>query len=53
MTNGSADLRPTTGVSWYGYDKAVEIQDEEKDNALLLWNAVMNKIHEGMPYTVL
>jgi penicillin-binding protein 1A len=37
------------GVSWYGYDKAVEIQDEEKDNALLLWNAVMNKIHEGMP----
>lgn len=37
------------GVSWYGYDKAVEIQKEEKDNALLLWNAVMTKIHEGMP----
>lgn len=37
------------GVSWYGYDKAVEIQKEEKDNALLLWNAVMNKIHEGLP----
>lgn len=36
------------GVSWYGYDKAVEIEDGEKDNALLLWNAVMNKIHEGM-----
>lgn len=37
------------GVSWYGYDKAVEIQREEKDNALLIWNAVMNRIHEGMP----
>ena len=37
------------GVSWYGYDKAVEIQKEEKDNALLIWNAVMNKIHEGLP----
>lgn len=37
------------GVSWYGYDKAVEIQRDEKDNALLLWNAVMNKIHEGLP----
>lgn len=37
------------GVSWYGYDRAVEIQKEEKDNALLIWNAVMNKIHEGMP----
>lgn len=37
------------GVSWYGYDKAVEIQREEKDNALLIWNAVMNKIHEGLP----
>jgi len=36
------------GVSWYGYDKAVEIQKEEKDNALLIWNAVMNKIHEGL-----
>ena len=37
------------GVSWYGYDKAVQIQKEEKDNALLIWNAVMNKIHEGLP----
>ncbi len=37
------------GITWYGYDKAVEIQKEEKDNALRLWNAVMNKIHEGMP----
>jgi len=37
------------GVSWYGYDKAVALQSEEKDNALLIWNAVMNKIHEGLP----
>lgn len=37
------------GVTWYGYDKAVEIQKEEKDSALIIWNAVMNKIHEGMP----
>lgn len=37
------------GVSWYGYDKAVEIEREERDNALLIWNAVMNKVHEGLP----
>lgn len=37
------------GVSWYGYDKAVEIQRDEKDNALLIWNTVMNEIHKGLP----
>lgn len=37
------------GVTWYGYDKAVELTNSEKTAALDIWNIVMNKIHEGMP----
>lgn len=37
------------GVSWYGYDKGVEIQSGERSSALLLWNVVMNEIHNGLP----
>lgn len=38
------------GVTWYGYDTAVELTSEERSGAALdIWNAVMNKIHEGLP----
>ncbi len=40
-----------TGVTWYGYDKAVALGTGEYYTALTIWNAVMNKIHEGMPAT--
>lgn len=36
------------GVSWYGYDKAVTLEKGEYNVALTIWNAVMNKVHEGM-----
>lgn len=36
-------------ATWYGYDTAVELTTEERNHAMKIWNAVMNKIHEGMP----
>lgn len=36
------------GVTWYGYDKNVTIMSDESNVALKIWNAVMNKIHEGL-----
>ncbi|MCX7773738.1 MAG: penicillin-binding transpeptidase domain-containing protein, partial [Clostridia bacterium] len=37
------------GVSWYGYDKAVQLSQAEYYSAQDIWNAVMNKIHEELP----
>lgn len=35
------------GATWYGFDKAVQIENSK--GALKIWNAVMNKIHNGLP----
>lgn len=37
------------GATWYGYDTAVELVTAERNQAMIIWNAVMNKIHEGLP----
>jgi penicillin-binding protein 1A len=34
------------GVTWYGFDKGVKIENGQ--GALAIWNAVMNKVHQGL-----
>ncbi len=39
-----------TAAVWYGYDNIIapiEITKPERNQALIIWNAVMNKVHEG------
>ncbi|MDF2523007.1 MAG: penicillin-binding protein family [Clostridiales bacterium] len=40
------------GATWYGYDnkgsKPTELQGEEREMALKIWNAVMNKVHKNL-----
>jgi len=36
------------GVTWYGYDKLVPLEQDERFGALEIWNVVMNKIHAGL-----
>lgn len=40
------------GATWYGYDnkgsKPTELQGEERDMALKIWNAVMTKVHKDL-----
>lgn len=36
-------------ATWYGYDKNYKLDPGEYNQALILWNAVMDKIHAKLP----
>lgn len=36
------------GATWYGYDKPIELQKAEYNQALILWNAVMERVHKNL-----
>jgi penicillin-binding protein 1A len=36
-------------ATWYGYDKNYKLDSREYNQALVLWNAVMDKVHANLP----